>query len=78
MSDIEFQGVSGRRGCACDGVVKDGMTLMCGGFGVCGIPENLIDACTPRGCAISRWCPTMPASTASGLGLLLQSRQIAK
>ena len=26
------------------GVVKDGMTLMCGGFGVCGIPENLIVA----------------------------------
>ena len=29
---------------ALQGVVKDGMTLMCGGFGVCGIPENLIDA----------------------------------
>ncbi len=29
---------------ALHGVVKDGMTLMCGGFGVCGIPENLIDA----------------------------------
>jgi 3-oxoacid CoA-transferase subunit A len=25
-------------------VVKEGMTLMCGGFGACGIPENLIDA----------------------------------
>jgi len=25
-------------------VVTDGMTLMCGGFGVCGIPENLIAA----------------------------------
>ena len=29
---------------ALKGVVKDGMTLMCGGFGVCGIPENLIAA----------------------------------
>ena len=29
---------------ALHGVVKDGMTLMCGGFGACGIPENLIDA----------------------------------
>ncbi len=29
---------------ALHGVVKEGMTLMCGGFGACGIPENLIDA----------------------------------
>jgi 3-oxoacid CoA-transferase subunit A len=29
---------------ALQGVVKEGMTLMCGGFGACGIPENLIDA----------------------------------
>ena len=27
-----------------EGVVKDGMTLMCGGFGLCGIPEKLIAA----------------------------------
>ncbi|MCB1539933.1 MAG: succinyl-CoA--3-ketoacid-CoA transferase, partial [Rhodoblastus sp.] len=26
------------------GLVKDGMTIMCGGFGLCGIPEALIEA----------------------------------
>ncbi|MBI6546230.1 MAG: succinyl-CoA--3-ketoacid-CoA transferase, partial [Cyanobacteria bacterium NC_groundwater_1444_Ag_S-0.65um_54_12] len=25
-------------------VLRDGMTIMCGGFGLCGIPENLIQA----------------------------------
>ncbi len=49
---------------ALKGVVKDGMTLMCGGFGVCGIPENLIDAIAcHRVCAISPWCPITRAST---------------
>ena len=31
------------------GIVADGMTLMCGGFGTCGIPENLIDALRDSG-----------------------------
>ena len=29
---------------ALDGLLHDGMTIMCGGFGLCGIPETLIDA----------------------------------
>ena len=29
---------------ALDGVIKDGMTIMSGGFGLCGIPETLIEA----------------------------------
>ena len=29
---------------ALDGVLRDGMMLMAGGFGLCGIPENSIDA----------------------------------
>ena len=31
------------------GVVHDGMVLMAGGFGLCGIPENLIDALVATG-----------------------------
>jgi acyl CoA:acetate/3-ketoacid CoA transferase alpha subunit len=30
-------------------VVRDGMSVMCGGFGLCGIPENLIVALSRRG-----------------------------
>ncbi|RDU34985.1 succinyl-CoA--3-ketoacid-CoA transferase [Neobacillus piezotolerans] len=58
--------------------IQDGATLMVGGFGLCGIPENLILALVDKGvkdltvisnnCGIDEW----------GLGLLLQNRQIKK
>jgi 3-oxoacid CoA-transferase subunit A len=58
--------------------ITDGMTLMVGGFGLCGIPENLIKALVESGvkdltiisnnCGVDDW----------GLGLLLQNKQIKK
>lgn len=58
--------------------VRDGATLVVGGFGLCGIPENLIGALVKRGvkeltvvsnnCGVDDW----------GLGLLLRNRQIRK
>jgi 3-oxoacid CoA-transferase subunit A len=58
--------------------VKDGMTFILGGFGLCGIPENLIIAlrdsgvkgitCVSNNAGVDDW----------GLGLLLQTRQIKK
>src|SRR5262249_9928323 len=58
--------------------VADGATLVVGGFGLCGIPENLIAALVRSGvrdltvvsnnCGVDDW----------GLGLLLQTRQIRK
>ncbi len=58
--------------------VKDGMTLILGGFGLCGIPENSIVAlrdsgiknitCVSNNAGVDDW----------GLGLLLQTRQIKK
>ena len=58
--------------------VPDGATLVVGGFGLCGIPENLIAALVRRGvkdltivsnnCGVDDW----------GLGLLLRTRQIRK
>ncbi len=39
---------------ALQGVVKDGITLMVGGFGACGIPENLTMPCTHRGARAHR------------------------
>ena len=58
--------------------VPDGATLVVGGFGLCGIPENLIAALVRRGvqnltvvsnnCGVDDW----------GLGLLLKTRQIRK
>ena len=34
---------------ALEGVLKDGMTVMAGGFGLCGIPKTLIDALRESG-----------------------------
>lgn len=58
--------------------IEDGMTLMSGGFGLCGNPENLIRALAEKGVkdltVISNNCGT----DEYGLGLLLQNRQIKK
>jgi 3-oxoacid CoA-transferase subunit A len=63
---------------ALQGVVKDGMTLMCGGFGVCGIPENLIAALHASGVRNLTVVSNNAGLDGVGLGLLLQSRQIRK
>jgi 3-oxoacid CoA-transferase subunit A len=63
---------------ALDGLIEDGMTLAVGGFGLCGIPENLILALRATG----KKNLTVVSNNAGvddwGLGLLLQSRQIRK
>jgi 3-oxoacid CoA-transferase subunit A len=63
---------------ALDGVLFDGMTIMAGGFGLCGIPEHLIVALRDSGVknvtVISNNCGVDDF----GLGLLLQTRQIKK
>ena len=59
-------------------VVKDGMTLMCGGFGACGIPENLIDALHSSGVRNLTVVSNNAGLDGVGLGLLLQTRQIRK
>jgi 3-oxoacid CoA-transferase subunit A len=58
--------------------VKDGMTILVGGFGLCGIPENLIAALRDTG-AKNLTCVSNNAGVDDfGLGLLLQTRQIKK
>lgn len=63
---------------ALDGLLFDGMTIMSGGFGLCGIPENLILALRDSGVkditVISNNCGVDDF----GLGLLLQTKQIKK
>jgi len=63
---------------ALDGVLFDGMTIMAGGFGLCGIPENLIaairDAGTKDLTVISNNCGVDDF----GLGILLKNKQIRK
>src|ERR1700689_1738325 len=63
---------------ALEEVVKEGMTLMCGGFGACGIPENLIDALHASGIGKLTVVSNNAGLDGVGLGLLLQTRQIKK
>ena len=58
--------------------IKDNMTLMVGGFGLCGIPENCISALVEIG-ATGLTCISNNAGVDDfGLGLLLQKRQVKK
>ncbi|MFZ1750896.1 MAG: 3-oxoacid CoA-transferase subunit A, partial [Saprospiraceae bacterium] len=62
---------------AMDGVT-DGMTLMLGGFGLCGIPENCIGELVRRN-VMGLTCISNNAGVDDfGLGLLLQKRQVKK
>ena len=63
---------------ALDGVLRDGMTLMCGGFGLCGIPEKLITALRDSGTRELTVVSNNAGVDGAGLGLLLKTRQIRK
>lgn len=63
---------------ALDGLLKDGMTLAVGGFGLCGIPEHLIKALRDSGAKDLTVVSNNAGIDDWGLGLLLQTRQIKK
>jgi 3-oxoacid CoA-transferase subunit A len=60
------------------GVIKDGITLMCGGFGLCGIPEKLITALHDSRVRDLTVVSNNAGTDGGGLGVLLKSRQIRK
>lgn len=60
------------------GLVKDGMTIMSGGFGLCGIPENLILALRESGAKDLTLISNNAGVDGFGLGILLESRQVKK
>jgi 3-oxoacid CoA-transferase subunit A len=59
-------------------VLQDGMTVMCGGFGLCGIPEALIDAMRETGVRDLTVVSNNAGVDGVGLGILLETRQIRK
>ncbi|MCP2670311.1 CoA transferase subunit A [Maricaulaceae bacterium EIL42A08] len=63
---------------ALDGLTFDGMTVMAGGFGLCGIPENLILALRDSGAKDLTVISNNAGVDDFGLGLLLHTRQIKK
>jgi len=59
-------------------ILYDGCTVMVGGFGLCGIPENLIRALRDTGVKEITCISNNAGVDDWGLGLLLQTRQIRK
>jgi len=63
---------------ALDGLLFDGMTICSGGFGLCGIPERLIDAIQASGVKGLTCVSNNAGIDGEGLGKLLRSRRIKK
>src|ERR671921_1840699 len=63
---------------ALDGLLRDGMTVCAGGFGLCGIPERLIDAIRDSGVKDLTVVSNNAGIDNEGLGKLLRTRQIRK
>ena len=63
---------------AMDGLCRDGLTVMYGGFGLCGIPENLIAELRDSGASNLTVISNNAGVDGFGLGQLLETRQIAK
>jgi len=63
---------------ALEGLLFDGMTVAAGGFGLCGIPENLIAAIRDSGVRNLTVVSNNAGVDDFGLGILLQNRQIQK
>jgi 3-oxoacid CoA-transferase subunit A len=60
------------------GIVRDGMTLCCGGFGLCGVPDKLIMALHDTGVRGLTVVSNNAGTDGEGLGILLAARQIKK
>ena len=58
--------------------IQDGMTLMLGGFGLCGIPENCINALVAKGVKNLTCISNNAGVDDFGIGLMLQKRQVKK
>ena len=63
---------------AMNGLCRDGLVVMSGGFGLCGIPENLIAALRDSGASNLTVISNNAGVDGFGLGQLLETRQIAK
>lgn len=63
---------------ALEGLLFDGMTIVAGGFGLCGIPENCIAAIRDSGVKGLTIVSNNAGVDGFGLGLLLETRQVAK
>ena len=63
---------------ALDGVLRDGMLIAAGGFGLCGIPERLLEAIEASGVKDLTFASNNAGIDNEGIGKLLRTRQVSK
>jgi 3-oxoacid CoA-transferase subunit A len=63
---------------ALDGLLRDGLLIACGGFGLCGIPERLLDAVRDSGVKGLTFASNNAGIDNEGIGKLLRTRQVSK
>lgn len=63
---------------ALNGVLRDGLLIACGGFGLCGIPERLLDAVRDSGAKGLTFASNNAGIDNEGIGKLLRTRQVRK
>ena len=63
---------------ALDGLLRDGLLIASGGFGLCGIPERLIDAIEASGVKDLTFASNNAGIDGQGIGKLLRTRQVKK
>ncbi|MEC8040687.1 MAG: CoA-transferase, partial [Pseudomonadota bacterium] len=63
---------------ALDGLLHDGMFIAAGGFGLCGIPELLLDAIKEAGTKNLTFASNNAGVDDFGIGILLQTKQVKK
>ena len=63
---------------ALDGLLKEGMLIAAGGFGLCGIPELLLQAIKEAGTKNLTFASNNAGVDDFGIGILLQSKQVKK
>jgi 3-oxoacid CoA-transferase subunit A len=74
----EMKKVYGSAADALDGVLHDGMLIAAGGFGLCGIPELLLQAIKDAGTKDLTFASNNAGVDDFGIGILLQSKQVKK
>ena len=63
---------------ALDGLIKNDLLIACGGFGLCGIPERLLDAVRDSGVTGLTFASNNAGIDNEGIGKLLRTRQVKK
>ena len=78
MNNSKFKKVYKNAEKALEGILFDGMVIMSGGFGLCGLPENLILSLKESGVKGITVISNNAGTEGHGLGLLLETKQINK